>query len=437
MTPLIDKNLAKNIKKNIYGKAQIAKIIFPPGFGTLALEEAKAILGNLWFAKKFTGKLYLLKNEIQIRPVYLFAIIELLMRNHCFSDVRLTIFKEIVIGKKAFEKKARAIPWDRYINKTMSLKIKVNSVSSAAFHETGLKEILTDILKPYVNELVSGENSNETTCLYAELYKDKLTISISLAGQALYKRGYRGTLTASAPLREDAAACCIRKALLFSKKYNPDFSPDTVLIPFSGTGTFAFEYCQTYFQLIPALLERFYAFQKMPFFRESHFNFLIQKAKDYALLSHSQSDKNPIRLVCIDNASHANTALKENITSFKNLAKKIDFILPDIATLQADFFKINLDEFSGPIFMPLNPPYGIRLGNSSHSTPLILYKKIAEKINALAFMTKKNQRAILGFILCPTEETWSVFISTLRQSKIETYHFTQGGLDIRVCQFFI
>ena len=59
-----DKNLAKNIKKNIYGKAQIAKIIFPPGFGTLALEEAKAILGNLWFAKKFTGKLYLLKNEI-------------------------------------------------------------------------------------------------------------------------------------------------------------------------------------------------------------------------------------------------------------------------------------------------------------------------------------------------------------------------------------
>jgi len=437
MTRLIDKDLAKSIKKNLYGKAQIAKIIFPPGLGAIALDEAKTILGDLWFAKKFTGKLYLLKNEIQIRPIYLFAIIELLLRNHCFSDVRLTIFKEIVIGKKAFEKKARAIPWDRYINKTMLIKIKVDSVSSTAFHETGLKEILTDILKPYVSDIVSGENSNETTCLYAELYKDKLTISISLAGQALYKRGYRGTLTASAPLREDAAACCIRKALLFSKKYNPDFLPTTVFIPFSGTGTFAFEYCQTYFQLIPALLERRYSFQKMTFFRESHFNFLIQKARDYCLLSNTLLDKNNIHLVCIDNASNSNIALKDNITSFKSLAKKIDYILPDITNIQADFFKINLDAFSGDIFMPLNPPYGIRLGNNANLNPMLIYKKIAQKINALALITKKTQRNIAGFILCPTEETWSVFISTLGQSKIETYHFTQGGLDIRVCQFFI
>jgi len=435
MTHLIDKNLTKSIKKNIYGKAQIAKIIFPPGLGAIALDEAKAILNNLWFAQKFMGKVSLLKNEIQIRPVYMFAIVELLLRNYCFSDVRLIIFKDQVVGKKAFEKKAHEINWDRYINKNMSLKIKVNSVSSKAFHETGLKEILAEIIKPYVSDVVSGENSNETTCLYAELYKDKLTISISLAGQSLYKRGYRGKLTASAPLREDAAACCIKKAILFAKKYTSHFSPRTVLIPFSGTGTFAFEYCQTDFQFIPALLEREYALQKMTLFRKANFDFLINKAKEYCLLSQSKIDKNNIDLVCIDNSSNANNALEKNIVCFKNAAKKINFTLPNIISVQDDFFKINLDEFSGNIFMPLNPPYGIRLGNNSNS--IALYKKIAIKINQISTISKRNQHNVLGFILCQTKEAWSAFIENLAQAKTETYHFTQGSLDIRVCQFFI
>lgn len=435
MTCSTDKNLTKSIKKNIYAKAQVAKIIFPPGLGATALDEAKAILSNLWFAQKFTGEVYLFKNEIQIRPVYMFAIAELLLRNHCFSDVRLSIFKDTVIGKKAFKKKVREINWDRYINKNMSLKIKVNSVSSQAFHETGLKKILTEIIKPYVCDVVSGENSNETTCLYAELYKNKLTISISLAGQPLYKRGYRGKLTASAPLKEDAAACCIRKALLFSKKCNPHFLPKTILIPFSGTGTFAFEYCQAYFQFIPALLEREYALKKMSLFRQTNFDFLINKAKESCLLSKAQLDKNNIHLVCIDNSSNANTALKENIACFENAVKKMNFILPDIANIQDDFFKINLDKFSDNIFIPLNPPYGIRLGNDSNT--IKLYKMIATKINEIAMVAKKNQRNVLGFILCQTEEAWSAFIGNLAQSKTETYHFTQGGLDIRVCQFFI
>jgi hypothetical protein len=97
---------------------------------------------------------------------------------------------------------------------------------------------------------------------------------------------------------------------------------------------------------------------------------------------------------------------------------------------------MNLDELSGNIFIPLNPPYGIRLNHGSHAT-IAFYKKIAEKINTLSLTTQKNKHAILGFILCPTQETWSAFTRNLQSSKMETYHFTQGGLDIRVCQFFI
>ena len=105
-------------------------------------------------------------------------------------------------------------------------KLKVDSVASKAFHETGLKEILSSILKDSVKEIVSGENTNETTCVFADLYKDKLTVSISLAGNSLYKRGYRGTLSASAPLREDYASCLLLKSMQFAKKINAEFMPD-------------------------------------------------------------------------------------------------------------------------------------------------------------------------------------------------------------------
>jgi 23S rRNA G2445 N2-methylase RlmL len=308
MISFVDENFKKNLKKNIYGKAHITKIIFPPGSGAAALHEAKAILNDLWAAKKFTGEVHLLKNEIQVRPVYMLAITELLLRNHCFSDVRLVIFKEIVIGKKAFDKKSREIRWDYYLNKKMLLKIKVNSVASTAFHETGLKKILTEIIKPHVSDVVSGEGSDETTCLYVEFYKNKLTISISLAGQPLYKRGYRGKLSASAPLKEDAAACCIQTALLFAKKQDKNFLANTVLVPFSGTGTFAFEYCQIYFQLISAFFEREYALKEMPLFRKTHFDLLVNKAKEQ-----SQTNTENIDIICIDKASNAVAALEENI----------------------------------------------------------------------------------------------------------------------------
>lgn len=412
-------NEAINIKKHIYSKAQVAKIIFPPGFGDIALQEVQSILDNLWIAKKFTGKMALLKNEIQIRSIYFNAIVELLLRNHCFTDVRLVIFKETVIGKKAFAKICREINWDYYLNKKMTVKVKVNSIASQAFHETGLKEILTSIIDPYVQCVVTGEEIDVTTQLYVEFYKNKLTISVSLAGQPLYKRGYREQLSKSAPLREDVAACAIQKAILFAKQEDPSFIAHTILIPFSGTGTLAFEY----FQLNPVFFERLLALESMPLFKQTHFDLLVNKVKEIGVFI----DKNS-QIICIDSSMEAVKACEKNYAAFKKALPS----LPDIVTIrQGDFFSINPNEFNGNIFMSLNPPYGIRLRKDFDVT--VFYKKIALKIREIA----RKAKQVTGFILCPTEESWSAFLSQLKDTKVDTYHMTQGGLDIRVCQFWI
>lgn len=430
----------ENIKKSLLGKSQMVKIIYPPGFGVIALDEVKFILSNLWLAKAFKGEILQLKNEIRIQRIYLYAVCELLLRSQCLSDIRLIIYSGKVVGKKAFEKACRGIAWKNYINKTMTVKIKVDSVASLAFHESSLKEMVSNVINDYVANVVSGELAEETTCIHADLYKDKLIISLSLAGNPLYKKGYRGTLSASAPLREDFASCAMQRALTFAAGINKSFYPKNIIIPFSGTGTFAFEYLLARFKISPSLFDREYAIQKMPFFKVEYFTNILQKANEKCALTPSEIATPYI--YCIDNSANANQALSHNIKRFNDVLIKNNFPAAVINQSKDDFFSMAIvDMFSsnnanlGDTFVMLNPPYGVRLSKSSDTPDL--YKKIAKKLNEISNVLKSKQHNMLGFILCPSEESWSSFCKHLQHSKIETYHFTQGGMDIRVCQFYV
>lgn len=437
MNKMANEIIMRKIKKNLYGKPQSIQVIVPPGFSETALLEMKSILNNLWFKQKYTSEFTLSKNTLCIRQIHLFAITELLMRSRTISDIRLIIFEGSAAGKENFRKKCLGIHWDYFLDKNISLKIKVNSVASRAFHESGLKEILSEILKHDVADIVSGENTNETTSLYVDLYKDRLTISISLAGEPLYKRGYRQMLAASAPLREDAAFCCLDRALQFAKKIDPAYSPDTILIPFAGTGTFAFEYLQSYFNFSPVLFSRDYALKKMPFFKSENFNFLLKKAAEHFSISVDN-----IHLTCIDNSNNAIRALVENIKNFKKFFEKYQANFPEIKCLEKDFFSLEVEKLIAnhnpkfhSIFIPLNPPYGIRIGKNLNSVNF--YKKIATKINEIAQLAQNTGIKLSGFILCPDEKTWSSFCKHIKKMSLETYHFNQGGMDIRVCQFLL
>ncbi len=422
-------NIDKKIKKYLYGKPQAVQAICPAGMDKIALNEVQFILNNLWFKQKYVSEFSLTKNIIHIEPIHLFAVTELLMRSQSLSDIRLIIFSGNASGKSIFKKKCLDINWQLYLNKKMSLKIKVNSVASRAFHESGLKEILSEILEEYVDEIVSGEHTQETTSLFVNLYKNKLVISISLAGEPLYKRGYRDVLPASAPLREDVAFCCLRRAVEFADNGHTALSPPyTVLVPFSGTGTFVFEYLQYYFKFSPVLFARDYAMQKMSFFREENFNFLLKKAKEHVL-----SFTDDINFICIDHSKEAMSACLTNMSNIEKVFK--DFSANAIQYYEKDFFNLDFSNIieNKNVFMPLNPPYGIRIGKNMDSVNF--YKKIADKVNEILEITLKLEKKLVGFILCPDENTWSKFCKIIKNMKTETYHFTQGGLDIRVCQF--
>jgi 23S rRNA G2445 N2-methylase RlmL len=254
-----------------------------------------------------------------------------------------------------------------------------------------------------------------------------------LAGAPLYKRGYRQALSASAPLREDAAFCCMRNALQYAKQIDKNYLPETLLIPFSGTGTFSFEYLLSRFNFSSVLFERHYALCDLPFFNEENFNFLLKKARE------AVSPVDPdVDFICIDHSENAMSAFLENMKNVQDtfIKQNVSFSEDMFFYKTDDFFRIDLDKMIAGknIFMPMNPPYGIRIGKNNNSEEL--YKKIAKRVNELMEITRKSGKKLLGFILCPDEKTWSHFCNTLHNMKTNTYHFTQGGLDIRVCQFF-
>lgn len=428
----ISDQIEKKIKRAIYGQPQSILIQFPAGLSSVAQQEAKYILNHLWFQNKFTSEITVLKNALRIDQIHMFAIVELLMRGLCFTDIRLILCEGKVANMSAFENKCHDIPWDFYMSPTMSIKIKVDIGASPALHEGAMKEIVTHCIEDKIKIVVAGEDANETTLINVDVYKYHLVMSISLAGEPLYKRGYRSVLSHSAPLREDIAAACLQKLLQFSQ-----FSGDSLLVPFSGTGTFLFEYWMMCYRFSPVLFERKYAIQMMPLFRSDHFNYLLKKAREYCSIEKLA----PNNFLCIDNAESANNALLNNIENFKLAVERNQFVWNggdgSQWLLSDNFLRIDVatvvENLSGNIYMPINPPYGIRFGKSNDT--VLLYKQIAQQINVFSDLIKKRKTQITGFILCPSEETWSSFSMALTGATIDTYHLTQGGLDVRVAQF--
>jgi 23S rRNA G2445 N2-methylase RlmL len=432
-------NLEKKIKRHIYGKPQSVLIVFPAGLANAAQYEARFILDNLWFQNKFPSTLSISKNALRIDKIHMFAVMELMLRGQCFTDIRLIISEGKTVNMPAFKNKCDDISWDLYFDRAMEVKIKVDAGASPSLHEGAMKDILTDCLNGKVKRMVAGEEGDEAATLYVDAYQYQFVMSLSLAGAPLYKRGYRSILSDSAPLREDIAASCLQKALQFSLKNNPEFSVDALLIPFSGTGTFLFEYWMKRFQVTPGLLNRNYAIQAMPLFRSEHFKYLLKKAHEHCMIEQLKIADD----YCMDTSEEANAALLKNIQNFKAVVEGHHLTWPceDDATVihQDDLLTMDITtafkELSGNIFMPLNPPYGIRLGKKNDT--VTFYKQIAHQIKKLAEKVKESDAHVSGFILCPDEDSWSAFCKTLNKVKLETYHMTQGGLDIRVTQFYI
>jgi 23S rRNA G2445 N2-methylase RlmL len=265
--------------------------------------------------------------------------------------------------------------------------------------------------------------------------KNRTRILVSLGGEPLYKRRYKTMLSgAIAPLPEHHASACFLWSLTkmdASLGESIASGKTLVAVPFSGTGTTGFEACCRALSVAPAVTRAHYSCEDFVFHPEAT---MASIRKRLHLMV--KRDCAP-EIVFGDINSGVLSDLESEVKAFSraiglelnSLLLKNDFLLDP----ESLFRHLPNGSITGrSVFLPLNPPYGLRLAKETGGVSI--YERLGL---ALARLAKSMD--ICGYVICPDEESWGILLKKMSNVsshlQCQTRHFTHGGHDTRLVAF--
>ena len=321
----------------------------------------------------------------------LFYIVE---RGPWFEDVMAAVLWKANVPQREYvekELKRSKAFFKSYKPSSLGLGVRIK-------HDTvhTVRRVREAFAKVYSEFHVHGQDQVGEVEALISIEKRKMTFWLSLSGTGLFKRGQRDVTGFLAPMREDLAASLLT--------LNVPNSPYTLWLPFAGSGTYFFE--------LERLSRGF-----------SHPNFAQLVGVKSGLFSIPPRQSNTIPSLL--KKAFLEDIHDDSIERIQDDLTKLNFT--DIAEVKnADFFKTELSRFSDlDIYLPINPPWGLRLGKSINPE---FFLKIGEKISAMKF------KSVSGFVLCPDEKASKAFLKGFK-GKTSLHHFTQGGKHIRAIYF--
>ncbi len=414
------------IKKNVLAKPQTLSIRSPKGLEELALDEVKACL-NYWINRPETlptdaAKIELVTTDLVDKAI---SVTEIPYRTAQNLALRLSLARDVLLivrdvrcgSIKELNEHFEKHDWPLYFKAKTAISVRIDSYRSRIFHEGLIKECLEEALAKHKIKIVDREQS--TQFLEVKLNGNRLQISLSLAGQPLYKRGYKSSLKSVASIKEDLAFGAITYAMNYLRKKNPGFTPETIYNPFAGSGTLAFECLSKILKIAPGFFPRAYGLESLPIFQDKAFEHerrLITKEVE------SNSSSVP-KVICVEKSKEQCAALEENAGHYFDAIGTSEF-KESFQVVEADFFSHRPDPTDN-LFMLANPPYGRRLEGSE--APELFFKKIFTRINNLKIQS--------GLIFIPE----GVNISRCKE-LIPGYHsqfrkISHGGLEVSIFVF--
>ncbi|MCH2664189.1 bifunctional 23S rRNA (guanine(2069)-N(7))-methyltransferase RlmK/23S rRNA (guanine(2445)-N(2))-methyltransferase RlmL [bacterium] len=147
----------------------------------------------------------------------------------------------------------KTIPWEDHLDQQGTLAVDANCVQSTITHShfTALKtkDAIVDRIRELAGERPSVDVQDPDLQINTYVFRNEARISIDLAGQSLYRRGYR-TVGLEAPLKETLAA-----GLLYRAGWPAMAEAGGALVdPMCGTGTFLVEAAMMACKAAPGLL---------------------------------------------------------------------------------------------------------------------------------------------------------------------------------------
>lgn len=147
-------------------------------------------------------------------------------------DVRLRLAELPAPGFDAVVRRTRSLPWLDFVGPGQAVEVRATARRSRLHHTGAIAERVREGIQGAVGSLASDSEGVGPWRVFARMEDDRLTLSLSLAGEPLSRRGYR-LASAKAPLREDLA-----RAVLVMSGWTPEHA---LVDPFCGSGTLAVE----------------------------------------------------------------------------------------------------------------------------------------------------------------------------------------------------
>lgn len=379
-----------------------------PGWLEVVFNEVTFILKNPLQKYKFDPKLTLLKSTVKLHRCDWRQGLEVLTRLTTAHDVEWLILESKCTKWTEVDAILSRVPWNEILpSKKISVHVTAEVSHGFTTYSGKLRENLCKIAG--VEHVTEGGQLR----FKVELRDELLRILVSLAGDPLYKRGYKVDFSAVAPLPEHQAAACTQWVL---EKQNPS-EIKTIFVPFAGSGTFGFEALLCLSGAGVGAFPRKYSVDTFPVTSAATMGFLRKKMLDRL----NGASLPPV--LFNDFNSDAIEMLKANVGAFPR-GSVCQVQEGDVFGLDVPFSK------EGKILILLNPPYGDRLASDSEVD--VFYSRLGQYLKK---MGKANQGQIVGGCICPDEKTWSNFLKELGGSKNETHHFTHGGKEMRLVRF--
>ena len=249
------------------------------------------------------------------------------------------------------ERHARRMPWERWVPRGGSVRLRVTSRKSRLYHEGAVAQRVLEAIEHRVGPLAAGrvaqgddggDDDADAQLFIVRFLRDACTIRADGSGALLHLRGYRQAL-AKAPLRETLAA-----AMLLGSGWD---GSAPLLDPMCGAGTIPIEAALIARRIAPGLAgperePRRYAFTAWPEFDPARWAATVDRAREEIRSSAE------VPILGSDRDAGAISAASANAAR-AGVADDVELSVRPVSAIEPP---------QGPGWVVSNPPYGVRVG---------------------------------------------------------------------------
>ncbi len=411
------------LKREIHGKAHEVLVLPAPGWSDVLVREIESVLKSLCLPAKFQPHLTQQDDACLVQNIDFRNLIELPCRLQTAADIRWILRSRHVGSFGEFNTFLQQMPWELYVPNQARVQCKVESYRSKLFHEGKLAEQIEALLQAKGYACV---NENPDIRLHFLQIENRHQLALSVTKDPLYHRHYKTQLRHRAPLQEHLAASALQ--WFFQLPQQKTWLPDLVYVPFAGSGTLWVE-TLLYRDHIPLNNWRSeLGLEVWPAFPAASWGTLQKRLQ---ALSTINSSSCPSLLLDLD---------PELVEQLKLQVHRIQsegqLCFPQLSvTVQAgDFFERPWPESSVQPFIPINPPYGIRLEHAAADgeSAKKFYVRLCQHLRSgLARFPGAR-----GFVLVPDGDAYAGARESLgSEYTLGMQSFSQGGQHIRCLAF--